>query len=222
MFRICSFLLALLLVAPLWAGQPEIAGVPRVIDADTIDVAGQRIRLGGIDAPERSENCQGADGRSWACGEWATEMARHLLKGERLRCIDLGERTYGRVVGRCYRDGQDIAVHLIEIGAARPCLRYAREQGQEAVYSAAEARALRARAGIFGGPLNPVAGFCRLPGAEEQAGDCAIKGNVSANGQIYHMPGQRDYARVNMAKPGVRWFCSEEEARAAGWRRALR
>ncbi|TVS00034.1 MAG: thermonuclease family protein [Rhodobacteraceae bacterium] len=222
MFRICSFFLALVLAAPLWAGQPEIAGVPRVIDADTIDVAGQRIRLGGIDAPEMSETCLRADGRPWSCGRWATDRARAMLDGQRLRCIDLGERTHGRVVGRCYLNGQDIAIDLIEAGAARPCLRYARAQGQEAIYTYAEARALRARAGIYGGPLNPVARFCRLPGEQPVASGCEIKGNVSANGQIYHLPGQRHYESINMNKPGVRWFCSEEAAQAAGWRRAMR
>jgi hypothetical protein len=52
---------------------------------------------------------------------------------------------------------------------------------------------------------------------------CAIKGNISANGRIYHRPGQRDYARtrINPAQ-GERWFCTEDEARAAGWRPALR
>jgi hypothetical protein len=49
--------------------------------------------------------------------------------------------------------------------------------------------------------------------------ECRIKGNIGANGRIYHMPGSRDYDKVviNPAK-GERYFCSEEEARACGWR----
>ncbi len=225
MFRLCSFFVAIFLALPLWAGQPEISGLPRVVDADTIDVAGQRIRLGGIDAPEMSERCQRGDGRSWPCGQWATDQARAMLDGQRLRCVDLGARSHRRVVGRCYLDGQDVAIRLIEAGAARTCHRFAREQGQEAAYLAAEARAIEARAGIFGGPLNPLAGFC-VPRSEPRQAQaentCNIKGNVSANGRIYHMPGQRDYDRVSMARPGARWFCSEEAAQAAGWRRAMR
>lgn len=54
---------------------------------------------------------------------------------------------------------------------------------------------------------------------------CNIKGNVSYNSgeRIYHIPGQRDYAdtRIN-SEFGERWFCSEDDARAAGWRRAGR
>ena len=49
--------------------------------------------------------------------------------------------------------------------------------------------------------------------------ECLIKGNISKNGRIYHVPGSRSYAatKINDAK-GERWFCSEEAARAAGWR----
>ncbi len=52
---------------------------------------------------------------------------------------------------------------------------------------------------------------------------CNIKGNISINGErIYHMPGQDYYdaTRINLLK-GERWFCSEEAARKAGWRKAL-
>jgi hypothetical protein len=51
-------------------------------------------------------------------------------------------------------------------------------------------------------------------------GGCPGKGNVSANGRIYHTPGSRDYEKVviDPAK-GERYFCSEEEARASGWRK---
>ena len=55
-------------------------------------------------------------------------------------------------------------------------------------------------------------------------GECRIKGNVSRRGtRIYHVPGGASYAktRIDEAK-GERWFCSEAEARAAGWRRAQR
>lgn len=52
---------------------------------------------------------------------------------------------------------------------------------------------------------------------------CAIKGNVSINTgeRIYHVPGQRYYAETRISpRHGERWFCSEVEARAAGWRRS--
>ena len=53
------------------------------------------------------------------------------------------------------------------------------------------------------------------------ARDCDIKGNMTLNGRIYHVPGQKYYqaTRINPLI-GERWFCTEEEARAAGWRKA--
>lgn len=53
-------------------------------------------------------------------------------------------------------------------------------------------------------------------------GACNIKGNVSTKGErIYHVPGQKYYSKTSIqASNGERWFCSEEEARAAGWRRS--
>jgi hypothetical protein len=55
-----------------------------------------------------------------------------------------------------------------------------------------------------------------------QVGVCAIKGNISSSGErIYHVPGQRYYdaTRISESK-GERWFCTEEEAVRAGWRKA--
>lgn len=53
---------------------------------------------------------------------------------------------------------------------------------------------------------------------------CNIKGNINARGEhIYHMPGQEYYDRTLITtRKGERWFCSEEEAVAAGWRKAKR
>jgi hypothetical protein len=48
---------------------------------------------------------------------------------------------------------------------------------------------------------------------------CRIKGNISQSGRIYHVPGSPSYdqTRIDESK-GERWFCSEAQARAAGWR----
>jgi hypothetical protein len=57
------------------------------------------------------------------------------------------------------------------------------------------------------------------------AGGCVIKGNVSINSRerIYHVPGQEYYASTKISPEySERWFCSEAEARAAGWRKAGR
>ena len=61
--------------------------------------------------------------------------------------------------------------------------------------------------------------FAPTPGLTPPDPDCAIKGSVSFTGKrIYLMPGERDYRITYIAqKDGERWFCSEDEARQAGW-----
>ncbi len=64
----------------------------------------------------------------------------------------------------------------------------------------------------------------RLAANDNAPDQCRVKGNINAKGErIYHMPGQQAYGvtRINQGK-GERWFCSESEAKAAGWRKALR
>jgi endonuclease YncB( thermonuclease family) len=55
---------------PLFAGDP-IAGIPSIIDADTLEIHGTRIRLEGIDAPESRQLCQDASGQDYRCGQRA-------------------------------------------------------------------------------------------------------------------------------------------------------
>ena len=49
---------------------------------------------------------------------------------------------------------------------------------------------------------------------------CDIKGNISKSGKLYHLPGGKGYARTKINRKGERWFCTEEEAREAGWSKA--
>ena len=51
---------------------------------------------------------------------------------------------------------------------------------------------------------------------------CTVKGNITGMGErVYHVPGSHWYAKtaINITQ-GERWFCTEEEARSAGWRKA--
>jgi len=55
--------------------------------------------------------------------------------------------------------------------------------------------------------------------SEGVPGKCRIKGNIGASGKVYHLPGTPSYEKTRIDETkGERWFCTEEEARAAGWR----
>ena len=61
-------------------------------------------------------------------------------------------------------------------------------------------------------------------GSSSDGSGCAIKGNISSSGErIFHVPGQQHYSSTVISEAeGERWFCSEAEAFAAGWRAAKR
>ena len=78
----------------------EITGKPRNIDGDTIEIAGQRIRLHGIDAPEAAQTCI-ADKKVWACGTNATLALSGMIGTNWVACRVRGKDRYGRVVAVC-------------------------------------------------------------------------------------------------------------------------
>lgn len=201
------------------AAQPapgeEIAGALRVVDADTFDLGGSRIRLFGVDAPEAGQTCLEPGGAEWACGAWATEAARDLWEGRPAACEVLDRDRYGRAVSRCEIAGQDLGAALVGRGMALAYLDYSRD------YLPAQEAAEAARRGLWRGTFEAPWDW-RAEAREEaraEAAACAIKGNVSGSGRVYHLPGSPSYAatRIDEAR-GERWFCSEAEARAAGWR----
>jgi endonuclease YncB( thermonuclease family) len=212
---------------------PAISGVAEVIDGDTLRIGSVRLRIQGIDSPEADQLCRRPDGTRWQCGAWSTAVAREMFHGRRLVCEDLGERTHDRVVARCTDGTSSVSEAMLRAGAARACERFALRHQHSQGYMALEAAAEAARLGIFDGEAPPRAGFCTPRAGDRRAGelqqasdsrDCAIKGNINARGErIYHMPGQAHYDRVVIRSDrGQRWFCSEAEAQAAGWRPALR
>ncbi|MBP1804799.1 thermonuclease family protein [Rubellimicrobium aerolatum] len=200
-------------------------GALRVIDADTFDVGGTRVRLHGVDAPEKAQVCQDAKGEPWACGAWSVGEARMLWDGREASCERLDTDRYGRAVSRCAVGREDIGRTLVARGIALAYRDYSTD------YVAQEELARRARLGVWQGEFQRPQDYRRAPdpglspdlsnvvvlSAPEEG--CAIKGNVSGSGRIYHVPGSARYeATVIDAAQGERWFCSVAEAEAAGWR----
>jgi endonuclease YncB( thermonuclease family) len=117
MIRIAALLLALAI--PAEAGE-RLAGRAHVTDGDTISVGGVAVRLKGVAAPEVAHfGDPGEPG-----GIEAKRFMVELVEGQTVVCDLTQERTHGRRVGWCYRDGQDIAEALIRAGLARDCPRF--------------------------------------------------------------------------------------------------
>ena len=197
----------------------DVMGRVRVIDGDTFDVAGVRVRLHGIDAPEGKQTCETEQGKSWACGAWVTSQVTDLYEGKRARCSEVDIDRYGRVVARCEVDGRDVGQQLVSDGLAFAYRKYSMRYDLDEKGAAISDRGLHASRVQNPAQYRATRAKGRIPVDKS----CPIKGNITKRGHIYHMIGQRDYERtgINVAK-GERWFCSEQDARASGWRKARR
>jgi len=225
---IIATLVALSTVALSSPVRADVSGRATVIDGDTIEVVGDRIRLHGIDAPESAQNCL-AGGRFWRCGRHATRALRDRTANQAVACEERDRDRYGRIVAVCRLGGRDLNAWMVSEGWALAYRRYSRK------YVSEEALAKAARRGLWRGDfvapwdwrggkrLQPVRQGARRDTGRDPGG-CRIKGNISSAGaRVYHVPGGRYYERtkINPSK-GERWFCSEAEARSAGWRRSQR
>ena len=129
----------------------EIRGsAPRIIDADTLEVAGQRVRLQGIDAPESARACRRTTGHRYRCGESATQALRKRVDTGAVTCTIEGRDRYNRALGVCYAaDGTDLNGWLVRQGYALAYRRYSTK------YVPEEDQARAARAGIWADEFVP-------------------------------------------------------------------
>ena len=246
--RIPKLVLAAMIAAlaieasPSPATADAVSGRVLVTDGDTIVIGDVRIRLEGIDAPETDQICLDREQRRFPCGMKAREVLQELIGNRAITCIGDEIDRYGRRLMTCSAAGRNLNAAMVQAGWALAYVRYSHR------YSAQEIDAREHASGMWAGafiapwdwrhrdrntvilgsisvpvtaqgallPANPVS----LPGVQ----GCKIKGNISKNGaRIYHLPGMRDYERTKInERVGERWFCTEHEARAAGWRRARR
>ena len=212
---------AVLLSLPAGATRDAITGVATVRDGDTVEIHGQPIRLYGIDAPEGRQVCR-RDGHDWRCGQAAAHALADHIGRRPLTCQPRDTDRYGRPVAVCRVAGEDIGAWLVREGWALAYRHYGTD------YVGDETAAKAARRGVWSATFTPPWEWREErrsepapPKAGPVPGACTIKGNINRKGvRLYHVPGDRGYAETHIDPArGERWFCSEAEARAAGWRR---
>ncbi len=214
------FLIFVGLAWPMASHAAEITGAARVVDGDTVEVQGVKIRLHGIDAPESKQQCQRTSGEFWACGKQATLALVEKISGSQIRCDGRDQDRYGRVIAVCFSGDTDLNAWMVSQGWAVSYRRYSKD------YVNHENTAGAAHLGVWSGkfimPWDWRRGHRLETANVPDDGDCTIKGNISRSGaRIYHVPGGRWYDRTKIdPEKGERLFCSDAEAIDAGWRRS--
>jgi len=224
------------------AQAADLLGVPRIVDGDTLAIGATKVRLEGIDAPETDQVCLNANGVHWACGIDARDQLAAHIAGRDIDCTSHGIDAYRRTLATCYLAGEDLNGWLVQQGWALAYVKYSSAYRQVEEDARVNQRGIWQGAfiapwdwrhrnnktvilGAFSVPIDAQAILLAPPGTEgAPSAECTIKGNVNSKGKrIYHTQHQNSYARIKMDKGGGRrWFCTSEEAEAAGWRRARR
>ena len=125
-----ALIIALLLATS--AHAQTITGRASVIDGDTLEIHGQRIRLHAIDAPESGQTCADANGKPWRCGTAAARAMDDLAGGETLACDPRDVDRYGRIVAVCFAGDTDVGGALVRSGLALAYRKYGLDYaGQE-------------------------------------------------------------------------------------------
>lgn len=204
-----------------------IEGRATAVTGDVLRIGKTEIRLDGIDAPEPAQRCAIPGNRRWRCGDAARQMLARMTRGETVACSVSGTDDTGRALGSCQVAGKDLAESLVAGGHVFA------ETGLFSKYGAQEEQAQVEKVGIWrGNPERPSEYRARLEEEMARAWEaakrraprgCPIKGNIARGRKYYVLPGTAEYHRVRIqTRRGERWFCSEEEAVAAGWKRSPR
>jgi endonuclease YncB( thermonuclease family) len=120
-------------------------GWPHVIDGDTIELNGRRIRLDGIDAPESDQTCQQPSGLAWACGRDAANALSSRIGWSHIRCEGAAYDRYGRLLARCFLGNEDLNRWMVAHGWAVVYRQYSSD------YLVDETQARQSRLGLWSG-----------------------------------------------------------------------
>jgi endonuclease YncB( thermonuclease family) len=225
-------LVGLVLLAAVIGAQrpwPSLAATQQnlaVIDGDTLQSGGDIVQLYGIDAPELGQVCH-REGKPWQCGVEAAFALHKLvaLSGTAVICEDWHDATAaagptGEGIRVCQLGkDQELGLSMLRNGYAMAL------PGSFPFYGQIERQAKAAGLGIWGSEFLPPWEWRegrRIAREVGQLGeDCNVKGILDGDGRkLYLVPTDRGFAGATVDQSeGEQLFCSDEEARRAGWRR---
>lgn len=228
--------------------MPGFSAQAIIVDGDTLILNGAPYKLEGIDAPETDQVCLDATGATWACGIDARDQLQQFIAGRDVRCDETGlDSVYrNRRMAICWVEGETRSLNQWLVlegwaldyepsakGRFRADEQAAREKLQGVwkgcfVSPQSLRRLTRSTAKLLGAgcPKSDTwsARSILFPDRPAMPNGCTVKGNLTARAHltghrgIYHLDGCGSYRRT---KHPDRWFCSEQEAQAEGFRRSF-
>lgn len=144
MYGLIVVLTTLALYSIVFAG--ELTGPAKVISTDTLEIHGTRIRLWGIDAPDKSQMCRDINLNPYRCGLMAASDLEAFIAEREVSCLSVLEDECGRTLAICSADGIDLGEWLVRNGLVLDWERYSRRR-----YHAAQRAADRAGLGLWAG-----------------------------------------------------------------------
>ena len=239
-FLVATLLLTLLSTSQSWAANATVR------DGSTLQLGNVTYRLDGIDAPAFDQLCIDEHADTWTCGIEARDQLTKLIGGRQVRCDDLGADPSARKrhLGACKIEGETTSLSQLLVGQGFALNVESSATGR---FKTDEARAKEDRQGLWKGCFAAprefrvgkkdgvlLGGSCRadrdrqireaifpddlvMPPSCSIKGKFAVRARVTGNLGIYHLQACRSYP--GLAHPD-RWFCSEEDAQAGGFRRA--
>ncbi len=134
----------------------EISGLAKVVDGDTIKINGKKIRLFGIDAPEKNQICK----KNWFsfnfltldkdyfCGKVTTKKLKKFILNKKIKCVGNRLDKYNRLIAICYKENKDINLWLVRNGLAVSYKKYSTK------YSFQEKQAKKEKIGLWQGKFD--------------------------------------------------------------------
>ena len=140
--------LALMMVVATPAGA-DVTGKAKVIDANTLEIGGERIRLDGIDAPDLDQKCLTGNGKPYGCGTYATKNLHGLVVGHTLSCKGRERDGDGRLIALCRLGPFDLSEMMVADGWA------VADPVRGKAYVRAETAARARKVGMWKGSFDP-------------------------------------------------------------------
>ena len=200
----------------LLARTSTVEGRATALSGDRLRLSGTIVVLAGIEAPEPDQRCARPSVQQWRCGAAAREALARIVRGRRVVCNVTPGKGGAEATGTCTVNGADIAAELVSGGHVFA------KSGLLARYGSEEASARSAKAGLWAGEADRPSDYRAKRWAEAKLASpegCPIKGRITSGNRVYVLPWSQSYDSIRVrSSRGERWFCSEADAQAAGFR----